>query len=151
MMKTEIIEQEGFYIVGISVRTSNQNGQSKKDIDELWFKFMDDNLIKHIPDRASNDVYCVYTDYETDHTGKYTAVLGCKVNSLININNSFTAVAISAGKYQVYSLKNKLSEVISAAWQQIWESDINRKYTADFDLYCSGANENGMKISLAIN
>jgi predicted transcriptional regulator YdeE len=151
MMKTEIIEQEGFYIVGISVRTSNQNGQSKKDIDELWFKFMDDSLIKQIPDRASNDVYCVYTDYETDHTGKYTAVLGCKVNSLTNINNSFRAVGISAGKYQVYSLKNKLSEVISAAWQQIWESDINRKYTADFDLYCSGANENGMKISLAIN
>jgi predicted transcriptional regulator YdeE len=151
MMKTEIIEQESFYIVGISVRTSNQNGRSKSDIDELWFKFMDDNLIKQIPDRVSDDVYCVYTDYETDHTGEYTAVLGCKVNALTNTNNNFTTVSISAGKYQVYSLKSKLSEVISAAWQQIWKSDINRKYTADFDLYSSGANENGMKISLAIN
>lgn len=108
-------------------------------------------MIKYIPNKESNDVYCVYTDYETDHTGEYTAVLGCKVNSITNINNNFTAVAISAGKYQVYSLKNKLSEVISAAWQQIWASDINRKYTADFDLYSSGANESGMKISLAIN
>lgn len=151
MMKAEIIEQDGFYIVGISVRTSNQNGQSKNDIEELWFKFMDDNLIKQIPDRASDDVYCVYTDYETDHTGMYTAVLGCKVNSLTRTNNSLTSVAISAGRYQVYSLKNKLSEVISAAWKQIWASDINRKYTADFDLYSSGINEHGMKISLAIN
>jgi predicted transcriptional regulator YdeE len=150
-MKAEIIEQEEFYIVGIAVRTNNQNGQSKRDIDDLWFKFMDDNLIKHIPNKESNDVYCVYTDYETDHTGEYTAVLGCKVNSITNINSNFTAVAISAGKYQVYSLKNKLSEAISAAWKQIWASNINRKYTADFDLYCSGANEGGMKISLAIN
>ena len=150
-MKTEIVDQDGFYIVGIAVRTTNQNGQSKKDIDDLWFKFMDDNLIKHIPNKESNDVYCVYTDYETDHTGKYTAVLGCKVNSLTNLNsNAFTTVAISAGKYQVYSLKNKLSEVISAAWQQIWVSNINRKYSADYDLYSSGT-ENGMKISLAIN
>ncbi|WP_461452417.1 GyrI-like domain-containing protein [Mucilaginibacter sp.] len=149
-MKTEIIDQDGFYIVGIAVRTTNQNGQSKKDIDDLWFKFMDDNLIKHIPNRESNDVYCVYTNYETDHTGKYTAILGCKVNSLANISNRFTAVSISAGKYQVYSLKNKLSEVISAAWQHIWTSDINRKYTYDYDLYSSDA-ENGMKISLAIN
>jgi predicted transcriptional regulator YdeE len=151
MMKAEVIDIEEFYIVGISTRTSNQNEQSKKDIDDLWFKFMDDNLIKHIPNKESNDVYCVYTDYETDHTGKYTAVLGCKVNSLTNINTGFATVAISAGKYQVYSLKNKLSEVIGAAWQQIWASDINRKYTVDFDLYSSGADESGMKISLAIN
>jgi len=150
-MKAEVIEQEEFYIVGIAVRTSNQNGQSKNDIDDLWFKFMDDNLIKHIPNKESNDVYCVYTNYETDHTGEYTAVLGCKVNSITNINSNFTVVSISAGKYQVYSLKNKLSEAIGAAWQQIWASDISRKYTADFDLYSSGANESGMKISLAIN
>jgi len=150
-MKAEVINQEKFYIVGIAVRTSNQNGQSKNDIDDLWFKFMDDNLIKHIPNKESNDVYCVYTNYETDHTGEYTAVLGCKVNSITNINSNFTVVSISAGKYQVYSLKNKLSEAIGAAWQQIWASDISRKYTADFDLYSSGANESGMKISLAIN
>ncbi|HZV12359.1 MAG TPA: effector binding domain-containing protein, partial [Candidatus Kapabacteria bacterium] len=36
----DLITLDEFNIIGISVRTTNQNGQSQKDIGELWEKFM---------------------------------------------------------------------------------------------------------------
>ena len=133
--KTEISRQNQFYLTGISVRTTNQNGQSQKDIGGLWTKFTTEELIRQIKDRVSDDMYCVYTDYETDHTGPYTAVLGCKVSSLDNIPGGFTGITIPADKYQVYYLEGRFPANIGEAWQQIWASDIDRKYTADYDFY----------------
>lgn len=34
-----------FYIIGISVRTSNKNDQAQADIGELWGRFLNQNLI----------------------------------------------------------------------------------------------------------
>lgn len=133
--KTEISSQEQFYLTGIWVRTTNQDGQSQKDIGGLWTRFTTGNLIQQIEDRLSGDMYCVYTDYETDHTGPYTAILGCKVSSLDNVPEGFTGITILPGKYQVYYLEGEFPANIGAAWQQIWASDIDRKYTSDYDFY----------------
>ncbi|MDB4919817.1 GyrI-like domain-containing protein [Mucilaginibacter sp.] len=133
--KTEISSQNQFYLTGISVRTTNQNGQSQKDIGGLWTKFTTGNMMQQIAGRLTDDMYCVYTDYETDHTGAHTAVLGCKVNSLDNIPGGFIGITIPADKYQVYYLEGQFPANIGEAWQQIWTSDIDRKYTADYDFY----------------
>ncbi len=132
--KTEITEQPEFHLAGISVRTINQNGQSKKDMMALWDRFMNHTL-RQIADRVSGGIYCVYTDYETDHTGYYTAVIGCKVDSLVNIPDGLTGITIPAEKYNVYTLGGKCPANVYAAWGEIWESDVDRKYTTDFDLY----------------
>ena len=42
-MKYETKELSQFYIVGISVRTTNQNSQSQKDIGDLFTKYMISN------------------------------------------------------------------------------------------------------------
>jgi len=151
--KIEIIEQPEFRLAGVSVRTTNQNGQSQKDIGALWARVMSDNLLQKIGDKASHDTYCVYTDYETDHTGFYIALIGCKINSLANITEGFTGITMPAGKYQVYTLSGKFPENVHEAWLEIWNSDVERKYTADFDLYSANAKsfeETEVKIYLAI-
>ena len=135
MAKTEISGQNQFYLTGISVRTTNQNGQSQIDIGGLWTKFTTENLITQIKDRTSDDLYCVYTDYETDHTGPYTAILGCKVSSLDNVPDGFIRITVPADEYLVYYLEGQFPANIGKAWQQIWASDIARKYTADYDFY----------------
>jgi predicted transcriptional regulator YdeE len=153
IVRTEVIEQPAFYLTGISVRTINQNGQSKKDMMALWERFMTDNSVQKIVDRVSDDIYCVYTDYKDDYLDFYTAVLGCRVNSLAHIPDGFTGINIAAGKYQVYSLAGKFPENVRLAWQEIWDSNVVRKYTADFDLYSAGAKsfeETEVKIYLAI-
>ena len=87
--KIEIIEQEAIYIAGISVRTTNKNGQSQTDIGHLWTKFMSEGLAGQIKDKVTDDIYCLYTDYETDHTGLYTTVIGCKVGSMAQVSEGF--------------------------------------------------------------
>ena len=151
--KIETIEQPAFEVAGITVRTINQNGQSKNDMMALWTRFMTDNLKQQIEDRASDDIYCFYTDYESDHTGYYTALLGCKVNSLAHIPDGFSGISIPAAKYQVYSLAGKFPENVHLAWQEIWNSEVNRAYTVDFDLYSANAKsfeETEVKIYLAV-
>ena len=151
--KIETIELPAFEVAGITVRTINQNGQSKKDMMALWTRFMGDNMVKKIDNRTSDDIYCFYTDYESDHTGYYTALLGCKVNSLTNIAGEFSGLFIPAGKYHVYSLEGEIPGSVLSAWQEIWGGDANRAYTFDFDLYNANAKnfeETEVKIYLGV-
>jgi len=151
--KIEHTELPAFYAVGITVRTINQNGQSKKDMMALWTRFMGDNVLSQIKDRAADDIYCFYTDYESDHNGYYTALLGCKVNSLANISEGFSGLSIPAGKYQVYSLAGDPLHSVLGAWQEIWDSNVARAYTFDFDHYVVNAKnfeESEVKIYLAV-
>ena len=133
--KTEIAHQNQFFLTGISVRTTNQNGQSQQDIGGLWTRFTTENLGQKISGKLSDDMYCVYTDYESDHNGPYTAVLGCRVDSLDNVPEGFTGIVVPGGDYQIYYLEGQFPANIGAAWQQIWASDIDRKYASDYDWY----------------
>ncbi len=72
----ENIHSKGFFLQGISVRTTNQNGQAAKDIGELWGRFMADNVQEKIEDRITDSIYCHYTHYESENTGPYTDFLG---------------------------------------------------------------------------
>jgi len=152
-MKTEIIEVSPLYLAGVTVRTTNQNGQSQKDIGDLWGRIMQGNLLSKIEDKLSDDTYCVYTDYESDYLGAYTCLIGHKVASPDHVPDGFTGITVEGGKYQVYELDGKFPEKVHAAWQEIWKSDVNRAYTADYDVYNANAKsfeETDVKIYLAI-
>ncbi|HZY40021.1 MAG TPA: effector binding domain-containing protein [Mucilaginibacter sp.] len=151
--KTETIELPAFNVAGITVRTINQNGQSKKDMMALWARFMANNMVQQIDNRVSDDIYCFYTDYESDHLGYYTALLGRKVKSPANAAVNFTLLTVPPQKYRVYSLDGEIPGNVLSAWQEIWDSDANRAYTVDFDLYTANAKsfeETEAKIYLAV-
>lgn len=117
-------------IVGISVRTSNFDGKAQKDIGELWNKFLNENIAATISNKASDDIYCIYTDYESDFKGEYTTIIGCKVHSVESITSELTVKNIVAGKYYKFT-----SEPVMDIWNRIWQSDYDRKYATDFDVY----------------
>jgi predicted transcriptional regulator YdeE len=121
-------------IVGISVRTINK--KASIDISVLWEKFYLENIRAQIPNRISEDIYCVYTDYESDYTGKYTTIIGYKVPFLGFISKGLTGCLIEEGEYLKYSVKGKISSVVNI-WKEIWDNDskLNRKYSTDFDVY----------------
>ena len=137
--KIEILELPAFFVAGISVRTIN-NGQAGKDIKELWDRFFGENILLKIENKVSGDIYNVYTDYENDHTGYYTAVLGCKVSSLEGLPDGLTGITVPESKYNVYSLSGKCPHNVLDAWAEIWKSSADRKYTADFDVYTPNYN-----------
>jgi predicted transcriptional regulator YdeE len=132
-MKTVTLSE--FHIIGISVRTTNVNNKALKDIGELFGNFVGQNMMGQIPEKITEDIYCVYTDYESDYNGPYTAIVGCKVNSLDDIPTDFIGKTIPGAKYQVYKSTGKLSISLTRTWEEIWNTDIDRRYSADFDIY----------------
>jgi len=133
-MKTEQIEQ--FNIVGISVRTTNENAQAAKDIPLLWNKFFAENVAEKISNKTSTDIYCMYTDYVKDHTQPYTTILGFKVENLDQIPEGMVGKKISAGNYTPFIAQGKLSDgIVYNEWLKIWEAPVNRAFTADFEIY----------------
>ncbi|PXV63042.1 putative transcriptional regulator YdeE [Dysgonomonas alginatilytica] len=132
-MKTTI---EKFYIIGISVRTTNEGSQAAKDIPELWVRFMSEDIDSKIPNRVSHDVYGIYTEYEGDFTQPYTTVIGCKVSSLDNIPEGLVGLTIETANYEKFTAKGKLSDdIVLKKWQEIWQSNMDRAYLADFEIY----------------
>ncbi len=127
-----------FYVIGISTRTKNENGQSAKDIEALWGRFWGEEIQKQIPNKVSDDIYAVYTDYETDFTGSYTTIVGLPVSSLENIPKGFVGITIETAVYQNFTSKGKMPEAIFNTWLEIWgnkELNLKRAYKADFTIH----------------
>lgn len=125
-----------FKVIGISVRTTNENGQSAKDIGELWNKFMTEGILEKIPNKVDNTIYSIYTEYESDHTKPYTTILGCEVENINEIPNGMTVKKFNSGNYKKFVSKGDLTKgIVYDEWSKIWKMDLNRKYTADFEVY----------------
>lgn len=134
----ENITIQKFYIIGISTRTINTNGQSAIDIETLWQKFWGEEIQNHIPNKINNDIYAVYTEYESDFTGEYTTIIGLPVSSLEDIPIDMVGINIETNNYQKIVSKGKMPEAIGNTWLEIWadkELDSKRAYKADFSIH----------------
>lgn len=56
----------GFKIIGISTRTTNKDNQAQKDLGSLWGQFFSENIFDKIPNKVSNEIIAIYTDYKSD-------------------------------------------------------------------------------------
>ena len=52
-------------IIGIEIRTSNENGVAIEDLGKLWGQFFSENIASKIPNKISDNIYAVYTDYSS--------------------------------------------------------------------------------------
>lgn len=125
-----------FHIMGISVRTSNENGQAATDIPALWDRFFKEAIPSKIQNRLSEEIYCLYTDYEKDHTKPYTTVLGYKVKDLDTVPEGLTGATVPGKTFEVFTATGKLTEgIVFNEWMQIWNTGLNRTYSGDFEVY----------------
>lgn len=130
------VKIESFKAIGISVRTTNKNGQGAKDIGNLWGRFMNEKISEAIPNKIDNTVYSIYTGYESDHTAPYTTILGCRVANLDDVPEGMIGKSIEGGDYIKLSAKGDLTKgLIADKWAEIWNMDLNRVFTADFEVY----------------
>jgi len=135
----EIIKKESFKVIGIKVRTTNENGQSANDIGKLWEEFMTKNCVSKIPNKIDASILSIYTNYVADHTKPYDAILGCRVSTLDEIPAEMIGQEFKKGNYTKFVAKGNLTKgVVYDAWTTIWNTDLNRNFIADFEVY--GAN-----------
>lgn len=133
-MKT--IKKEAFSVIGISIRTTNENGQAAQDIPKLWSKFMSENIAEKIPNKLSNDIFSIYTNYEGDHTKPYDTILACQVENLDNIPEGLIGQHFEESNYAITSCKGDLTQgLVYNKWLEIWETPLDRIFTADFEIY----------------
>lgn len=147
------IKIEAFDIIGIKVRTTNENGQSGKDIGPLWERFFKENILMKIPNKISQEIFSIYTNYEGYHTKPYDTIIGCKVSSLENIPEGMVGQHFEEGNYVNVVSKGDMTEgkMIYESWLGIWEMDLDRIYTADFEIYGEKAqNPNDAEVDIMI-
>ena len=122
-----------FNIAGLTIRTANAGGRAIRDIGALWQQFIAQGILQTIPNRHSDDIYCMYTEYEKDANAPYTVILGCRVNALDGLPAGITGKEIGENTYRLYTSATQDSVVTT--WVHIWQSEIDRAYEADFDVY----------------
>lgn len=151
MMETTLLSP--FHLTGIQVRTSNAEGKATTDIPALWQQFFENMVMQRIHHRVDDTLYCVYTHYDGDYTQPYTAFLGCRVTQPDPLAEGLTHMLISGGLYTAQTVKGNLNEgVIFKAWQAIWQSNLKRAYTADFEVYDTrAANPEAAEVTIYVS
>jgi predicted transcriptional regulator YdeE len=135
-------QQDSFTVVGLTVRTTNDKEAGGQGlIPKLWEGVMDGDKLSQIPNRVSDDLVVVYSDYASDFTGEYNYTLGVRVSSADKVPDGFVARKIQAGKYAViHSEQGPPQQVIPALWQKINQMTPQqlgggRAYKTDFETY----------------
>ena len=132
----------GFKIIGISVRTTNKDNKAQKDLGNLWGQFFAENLLDKIPNKVSNEILAIYTDYKSDFTEDYTTIIGIPVSTLDEIPHRLIGREFKSENFKKFTAKGEMPKAILDTWINIWQQDkeLNRKYSYDFELYGTKSN-----------
>jgi predicted transcriptional regulator YdeE len=130
-----IAQMPAFYLAGISVLTSNLNGQSAQDIGNLWATFFTQHLAAQIRGKLTDELICAYTDYASDMNGPYTAVLGYQVDPGEEQAADIIVVQVKACTAVMFESANTEPATVLETWNKIWTSGLHRAYHTDCDLY----------------
>jgi predicted transcriptional regulator YdeE len=136
------LQQEGFTVVGIAVRTSNAEQMTEaRPIGKQWERLFKEGVLAAIPNKADGNIVAVYSEYATDKDGEYTYLLGARVTKVENVPAGMTVKHLPAGRYAVFtSEKGPVQKVVVEMWQRVWATPKSalggdRTYKADFEVY----------------
>lgn len=118
-----------------SLKTSHENAHFQNNVPQLWDRFYQENLAEKIPNKVNEDLLAFYTDYEGDYSKPFTYLLGCEVSHLDNIPEEMKGLEIKASSYVVFTAKAGFPLSMMNIWQTIWDSNLKRAYTTDFEVY----------------
>ncbi|MDF9799421.1 putative transcriptional regulator YdeE [Catalinimonas alkaloidigena] len=130
-------KKENFRLIGLKLphKTTNKNNQSSQDCGDLWQKFEKNKVYELIPEKLSNEIYAVYFDYEKDETMPFSYFIGCKVPDSAVIPAGLEVLTIPGQSYKKFVAKGKMTACITDTWKEIWNSNLRRKFSFDFEIY----------------
>jgi len=141
-MNPKAVQQEGFTVVGIAVRTSNAEQMTpERPIGKQWERLFKEGVLAAIPNKSDGNIVAVYSEYASDKDGEYTYLLGARVIKAENVPAGMTVKNVPAGRYALFtSEKGPVQKVVVEMWQRVWAVPKNalggdRTYKADFEVY----------------
>lgn len=150
-MQKESITLPEINLVGICVRTSydQELDKMKGHIFPCIRHYFHGGVAEKISHRKKpGSTFCVYTDYETDHTGVYTYFIGEEVSSFdAQLPEGFQKLIIPKQEYVKFTTSPApMPDVIVNAWSEVLampskELGGTRTYKADFEIYDERASD----------
>lgn len=131
----DIVKMHSKIITGIGIETTNENMKSIGDISEVWKKFFCEGVFSNIKNKMDNKVIGVYTDYKSDYTKPYKFYACSEVIKNSRENDNFSTIIIPEDNYAKFSIIGNRDKTVLWLWQEIWKTELDRKYTYDFELY----------------
>ncbi len=121
-----------FRVAGLTARVSNDQPEQ---IGATWGEFWGRDISNAVSSKESLDIYCVYHGYEGDHRAPYHMTIGYRVPEDFANPGNLSFVTVPAQTVARFEAVGALPEALISQWQQIWASDLDRAYRADFDVY----------------
>ena len=136
-MNYEIVNLEQKIVVGVSAITSNSNPKMGEVIGGLWVKLYEGGVHSMIKNKVNEYAIGLYSDYSND---QYCVTAGNEVSKADN--DQLTVKIIPAGKYAKFSIHGHMQTAVAKAWGEIWQMDLDRSFTGDFEEYLNSDWEN---------
>ena len=127
--------QKQKFFIGLELRTNNAECSAAMPAHKE--KFFKENIPAKIPNKLNGNILALYTDYEGDYTKPYSWILGCEVSSLDQIPTGLVGKKIPESQYAVFTTQGEFPAGLIAAWHMVWEANLPRAYTSDFEVYPS--------------
>jgi len=137
-MNPNVVDEEGFTVVGIEARTDNAREMSGTGvIASQWARFMKDTLLAQIPNKKDAAILAVYSNYASDQNGEYSFMIGARVSSATQPPAGMVARKVPSGRYAIFTSESgPVQKIVMATWQKIWATPgIERAYKVDFEVY----------------
>ncbi len=132
-MDYEIVRRENFVLCGITARVSNSEPAK---IGELWNRFYAEPFLEQL-EVEDGAVYSAYFDYESDHSGLYSVLLGFRVPETRIAPAGLRVLTIQLGSYALLRREGPMPASVVETWKEVWNSDLKRAYVTDFDRYAA--------------
>lgn len=129
-MKYEIVSLKEKIVIGVSVETSNEDPKMGEKIGKLWVDLYQGGVSEKIRNKINEYAIGLYSDYTKDG---YIVTAGNEVSK--SENSEFVTKIIPAGKYAKFSIHGHMEKAVAEAWGKIWEMDLDRSFTGDFEEY----------------
>ena len=149
-MNPKAVQQDGFTMVGIAVRTNNAEQMTpERPIGKQWERLFREGVLAAIPNKADGNIVALYTEYASDKDGEYTYVLGARVTKVESVLAGMVAKNVPAGRYAVFtSERGPVQTIVVEMWRRVWETPKSalggdRTYKADFEVYDQRAQNPG--------
>ncbi|SDK74470.1 GyrI-like domain-containing protein [Nonomuraea jiangxiensis] len=149
----DVIDRAELTVVGFAVRTSNADelDPARAKLPTLWQRAGAPGAFAHVPARVDENLYAVLTDYESDHNGAYTQVVGIGVRTVPRLPEGMVAVRVPAAQALRLQARGPMPQALVDAWQEVWKhteagGTPARAFTTDLEVH----HRDGVDLYIAI-
>lgn len=137
-----IVDRPEILVVGYAVRTTNaaEADPARGQLPGLWGRAGAAGAFAHVPGRADENLYAVITDYESDHHGAYTQIVGIAVRTAARLPEGMVAVRAPGVQSMKLEARGPMPGALADCWQQVWKHTESgaapaRAFTTDVEVH----------------